>query len=87
MGRPTFEDKAPYGGLTKRQFETLKFIVNYSAEHPYPPTLREIGSHLGVSSSAVLEWVVALEKAGYITRDDRIPRGIWITSKIEELSL
>lgn len=36
--------------LTARQREALEFIVNYVAEHGFPPSIREIGAALRISS-------------------------------------
>ena len=38
-------------GLTKRQEQTLDFIRSSIEDRGYPPTLREIGEHLGISST------------------------------------
>ena len=40
--------------LTKRQEEILNYIKEYIANHGYPPTVREIGADLGVSSPATI---------------------------------
>ena len=53
--------------LTKRQSDVLKFIKKYTAEHGYPPTIREIceGVHLS-SPATVFVHIKNLEKAGYV---------------------
>ena len=40
--------------LTKRQNEILNFIKSYIVKYGYPPTVREIGASLGVSSPATI---------------------------------
>lgn len=41
--------------LTRRQEEILHFIKQYIAEYAYPPTVREIGDSLGLSSPATIQ--------------------------------
>ncbi len=53
--------------LTKRQEEILTFIKKYSAEHGFPPAIREICKGVGLNSPAtVFVHVKNLEKAGYL---------------------
>ena len=53
--------------LTKRQQDVLVFIKKYSAEHGFPPTIREICEGVKLSSPAtVFVHVKNLEKNGYI---------------------
>lgn len=61
--------------LTKKQNEILDFMKHYIAEHGFPPTIREIGSALGVNSPATihahlnnLEKKGAIKKNGYKNR-------------------
>jgi repressor LexA len=49
-------------GLTRRQQEVLDFIRRYVAERKYPPTLREIGQHFGITVKGGYDHVKALEK-------------------------
>ena len=49
-------------GLTRRQTEVLDFIRSYIADSKYPPTLREIGQHFGISVKGGYDHVKALEK-------------------------
>ncbi len=53
--------------LTKRQQDVLTFIKKYTAEHGFPPTIREICEGVNLSSPAtVFVHVKNLEKNGYI---------------------
>ncbi len=53
--------------LTKRQKDVLDFIKKYSAEHGYPPAIREICKGVGLSSPAtVFVHMKNLEQMGYI---------------------
>lgn len=55
--------------LTRRQAEILTFIRDYILEHNLSPTLREIGSSLGMRPPSVRDHLTALEKKGYIRRE------------------
>ena len=63
--------------LTKRQQEIIDFIKRYSARHGYPPTVRDIGSAVGLaSSSTVHQHLANLERVGMLKRDPSKPRAI-----------
>jgi repressor LexA len=57
-------------GLNPRQREILEFLRNHSRNHAYPPTVREIGQAVGLSSSSTVQnHLNALEQKGHIRRD------------------
>ncbi|HEY2954541.1 MAG TPA: transcriptional repressor LexA [Candidatus Eisenbacteria bacterium] len=63
--------------LNDRAREILSFIQRFAREHGYPPTIREIGSAYGISSTnGVRYYLNLLEKAGHLKRSERISRGI-----------
>ena len=63
--------------LTKRQQEIFDFIKTYSAGHGYPPTVRDIGKAVGLTSSSTVHAHLAnLEKLGLLRRDPSKPRAI-----------
>jgi repressor LexA len=63
--------------LTARQNETLKVIKAHIKKNGYPPTIREIGAAMGISSpNGVAEHLDHLEDKGYISRNRRISRAI-----------
>jgi repressor LexA len=63
--------------LTKRQQEIFDFIKRYSAKHGYPPTVRDIGKAIGLTSSSTVHAHLAnLEKLGVLKRDPTKPRAI-----------
>ena len=63
--------------LNDRAREILSFIQCFAREHGYPPTIREIGSAYGISSTnGVRYYLSLLEKAGHLRRSERISRGI-----------
>jgi repressor LexA len=63
--------------LTKRQKEIFEFISGYASKHGYPPTVREIGKAVGLTSSSTVHAHLAnLEKIGLLRRDPTKPRAI-----------
>ena len=63
--------------LTKRQQEIFDFIKKYSAKYGYPPTVRDIGKAIGLTSSSTVHAHLAnLEKIGLLRRDPTKPRAI-----------
>jgi repressor LexA len=63
--------------LTDRQREVLDFISASIQERGYPPTLREIGERLGIrSTNGVNDHLKALEKKGYLAREDLKSRAL-----------
>jgi repressor LexA len=64
-------------GLTDRQQQVLHYIRQSITERGYPPTLREIGSHMGIrSTNGVNDHLRALERKGYLTREDMKSRAL-----------
>ena len=71
----------PKGKIGKRQQAIYEYILNYTKEHSYPPSVREIGAAVGLASpSTVHMHLKALETNGYIKRDPKKPRTIEVTS-------
>ena len=63
--------------LTKRQEEILCYIKKYIVSHGYPPTVREIGADLGVSSPATIHTHLSnLESKGFIKKEETKNRAI-----------
>jgi repressor LexA len=63
--------------LTKRQQEIFDYIKRYSAKHGYPPTVRDIGKAIGLTSSSTVHAHLAnLEKIGLLKRDPSKPRAL-----------
>ena len=57
--------------ITDRQRMVLEFICESIDDRGYPPTLREIGLKLGIrSTNGVNDHLRALERKGYLTRED-----------------
>jgi repressor LexA len=63
--------------LTTRQQEIFDFVKRYRTEHGYPPTVRDIGKAIGLTSSSTVHAHLAnLEKLGVLRRDPTKPRAI-----------
>lgn len=64
-------------GLTHRQQMVLDFIRESIADRGYPPTLREIGARMGIrSTNGVNDHLRALERKGYLKREDMKSRAL-----------
>lgn len=64
-----------------RQIEVLKYIHEQVAQKGYPPTVREIGEAVHLSSTSTVHGHLArLEKKGLIQRDPTKPRAIELTA-------
>jgi repressor LexA len=65
------------GKLSPRQQEILRFIGRFTGERGYPPTIREIGEAVGISSTSVVNYNLnKLEKESHIVRDLKVSRGV-----------
>jgi repressor LexA len=68
--------------LTGRQREIWSFLVGYVDRHGYPPTVREIGSAVGLASpSTVHAHLANLERAGLLRRDPTKPRALELVGR------
>nr|WP_067473184.1 transcriptional repressor LexA [Nocardia amamiensis] len=63
--------------LTVRQRKVLEVIRSSVSERGYPPSIREIGDAVGLTStSSVAHQLRALERKGYLRRDPNRPRAV-----------
>ncbi|MDP9326354.1 MAG: transcriptional repressor LexA [Candidatus Dormibacteraeota bacterium] len=68
--------------LTHRQREILDYLKQMLKEKAYPPTVREIGLAIGLSSSSTVQnHLNTLERKGYIHRDPAKSRAIELVEK------
>ncbi len=71
------EERAP----TERQARILDVIRSFTEERGYPPSVREIGERVGLSSSSTVQsHLRSLEKRGLIHRDPTKPRALTTTT-------
>lgn len=69
-------------GLTQRQQQILDFIVSEVEAKGYPPSVREIGAAVGLSSSSTVHSHLAgLERKGLIKRDPSKPRALLLADR------
>ena len=74
-------DRERGDGLTVRQRRVLEVIRNSIDRRGYPPSLREIGDSVGLTSpSSVAHQLAALERKGHLRRDPNRPRAIEVVS-------
>jgi repressor LexA len=63
--------------LTKRQQEIFDYVKRHVGEHGYPPTVRDIGKAIGLTSSSTVHAHLGnLERLGLLRRDPTKPRAI-----------
>jgi len=63
--------------LTDRQRQALDYITDCLTARGYPPTLREIGEHMGIrSTNGVNDHLKALERKGYLVREELKSRAL-----------
>jgi repressor LexA len=68
--------------LSRRQQSILEFIERFLDENDYPPTIRDIQTDLGISSTSVVDYnLKALEARGAIRRNSKISRGIELVNR------
>ena len=73
-----FPDRGTDGdGLTQRQRRVLEVIHDSIERRGYPPSVREIGEAVGLSSaSSVAHQLSVLQKKGWLRRDPNRPRAL-----------
>lgn len=63
--------------LSVRQRKMLGMLRDFTREFGYPPTIRQIGAKVGISSTSVVSYnLKALERKGYLERDRVVSRGL-----------
>lgn len=76
---PEVED--PDDSLTPRQQKVLGVIREWVERYGYPPSVREIGEAVGLTStSSVSHQLRALQRKGYLRRDANRPRAVGVLS-------
>lgn len=63
--------------LSEKQKRILEYIAEATAAQGYPPSVREIGKHIGLSSSSsVHAQLIKLREKGYLEKDDHKTRAL-----------
>jgi len=74
----------PMTDLTPRQRQVLEFIDAEVRHRGYPPSVREIGEAVGLSSSSTVHaHLAALQDKGYLTRDPTKPRALELHLEVD----
>jgi repressor LexA len=69
--------------LSRRQRQIMEYIRAFILDNGYPPTIRQIGEAVGISSTSVVNYNLnILQKAGYISRDRTVSRGIKLSEPV-----
>ena len=69
--------------LTARQQQIFDFIKRYTHEKGYPPTVRDIGQAIGLTSSSTVHAHLAnLERLGLLRRDPTKPRALELMGRV-----
>jgi repressor LexA len=70
-------------GLGDRHIRIIKFLTEFQELHGYSPSIREIGKHIGVDSTSLVDYYLdQLCAEGYIERDKRVSRSIRILKPV-----
>ena len=62
--------------LTRKQRKVLEFLISYTKKYGYPPTIREIGEHIGFFWTAARGFLQSLARKGFIKINPTKSRGI-----------
>ena len=72
--------------LTARQRQILSAIQDYVAKHGYPPSMRDLGPLVGLTSPSSVKYQLnSLESKGYLRRDPNRPRALELVEPVSEL--
>jgi repressor LexA len=72
------------GKLSERQKGIIEFIRRFQTDNGYPPTIRQIGNAVDISSTSVVNYNLnKLEKDGYLARDLKVSRGLRLVETVE----
>ncbi|WP_430867039.1 transcriptional repressor LexA [Demequina aurantiaca] len=86
-----FPDLGGRNSLTERQRQILEHIRDAVADRGYPPSMREIGEAVGLTStSSVTHQLRTLQEKGYLRRDPNRPRAMEVvmpSAEAEEPSI
>jgi repressor LexA len=72
--------------LSDRQIKILEMIRDFMADYGYPPTIREIGEAVGISSTSVVSYNLnVLQRKGYLSRNREVSRGLRLVGEDDGL--
>jgi repressor LexA len=74
------------GKLSDRQRRMLEFISDFMDDNGYPPSIREIGEAVDITSTSVVNYNLnRLVEGGYLYRDQNVSRGIRLLDKVSDV--
>jgi repressor LexA len=77
-GGPKRRGRRPVEELTDSQRRVLREIQDFIAQRDFPPTGKELASRLGISTATAHEQIGQLVRKGYLRREPRKARGIFL---------
>ena len=70
-------------GLSDRHIRIMEFLTEFQDKHGYSPSIREIGKHIAVESTSLVDYYLEqLRGKGYIDRDERVSRSIRVVKPV-----
>lgn len=73
--------------LTAKQQSIYRYIQQYIEEHQAPPSLRDIGAHLGVSVGTIQDQVEALRRKGFLQKEGMVARGLRLAMGLQQVPI
>jgi len=71
--------------LSERQAKIMEYLQEFIAAHNYPPTIREIGQAVKISSTSVVNYNLnRLEELGLISRARTVSRGLRLLKPLQK---
>jgi repressor LexA len=70
--------------ITDSQRRVLREVRDFIAQRDFPPTGKELASRLGISTATVHEQLSQLVRKGYLRREPRKARGIFLARDLED---
>jgi SOS-response transcriptional repressor LexA len=73
--------------VTQKQRRVLQEILDFTKENRYPPTVRELGQALGISSSSTVQgFLERLKIHGLVTWEQGCPRTLKVVDQHEKIT-
>ncbi len=73
--------------LSERQQAILKYIRDFLRDNEFPPTIREIGAAVGISSTSVVNYNLnRLAEQGHLVREKDVSRGLRLSGEASPLA-
>ncbi len=74
-------------GLGDRHKRIMQFLTEFQDERGYSPSIREIGRHISVESTSLVDYYLEqLREEGFIERDKRVSRSIRVVKTLDRMA-